>query len=293
MNAKFNLPDFIAADKAIGMLVNLKRSAPEVYLPHTEIASVFGNFPNSIWNGGGVAFGRSYDKNEIKSIIQYYNFELGLPLRFTFTNPLIDDRHTGDFFCNMIAECGHNGRNEILTSSPTLEKYLREYYPNYRYIRSIIGAEHQPYDTDEKYYMSVMRRNMNNNWEFLDSIPMEHRAHIEFLCTDPCPDNCPRLYTHYRDFARATLEFDKENPACECSMKQEKGRFYHHYATTQLKTFISREMIDRDYLPKGFNQFKISGRGSFTGVLSGALEYMIEPEYKIDVMQMIVGQYLN
>ena len=42
---------------------------------------------------------------------------------------------------------------------------------------------------------------MNNNWEYLETIPEDKRGKIEFLCTDPCPDNCPRIYTHYKNFA--------------------------------------------------------------------------------------------
>lgn len=290
MNAKFNLPDFIQADRPVSIYSNLKAEAPYIFLPNSEIASVFGIFPGAIWNGGGMSFGgqKIWTREEMKSIIEYYNFELHIPLRFTFTNPLLAQEHVYDTFCNVIAECGHNGYNEILVVSPILEAYLRERYPNYKYCRSIIGTREIPCDLSDKYDLTVMRRIKNNDWEFLEQIPQEKRHKVEFLCTDPCPDNCPRLYTHYRDFARGTLEFSTSDESQRCNMFEVKGRFKHHY-TTGLKTYISREMIDNEYLPRGFNQFKISGRGSFIGAMNGIVEYMIKPEYRQDVRDEIIS----
>ena len=282
MNAKFNLPDFVMGRPVYVTLCNWMNEYPEVFYPNTEIACVYGNFPGAIWNGGGINLGGQWTRNEIQEMIDFYNHTLHIPLRFTFTNPLIDERHLNDVYCNIIAECGHNGMNEILTSSIVLENYLREKYPKYKYGKSIIGTREEPVDLSNKYFLSVMRRRMNNNWEYLDTIPMELRHKVEFLCTDPCPDNCPRLYTHYRDFARAQLEL-QSGPECNCSMTDVKGTFQYHYAN-HLETHVSREMIDKEYLPRGFNQFKLSGRGSALGAITGALDYMIKPEYHLDAI---------
>ena len=280
MNAKFNLPDFVAGKPVYSVLGEWMNEYPEIFIPNTEIACIYGNFPGSIWNGGGMNFGGQFTRNEIQEMIDFYNHVLHIPLRFTFTNPLIDERHLNDVYGNIIAECGHNGMNEILTSSVILENYLREKYPNYKYGRSIIAAREEPIDLSDKYFLSVLRRRLNNNWEYLDTIPLELRHKVEFLCTDPCPDNCPRLYTHYRDFARAQLELNP-TPECACTMGAVKGVFQYHYSKT-LETHISREMIDKEYLPRGFNQFKISGRGSALGAIIGSIDYMIKPEYHAD-----------
>lgn len=288
MDALFNLPDFIAGRGVYTTLVDYSQQAKDFLLPNTGIACVYGNFPSCIWNGGGINVNGSWTKPQIQELIEFYNYGLHIPLRFTFTNPLIDERHLNDTYSNMIAECGHNGMNEILTSSPVLEKYLREKYPKYKFCRSIIGARDQAVDFSDKYYLSVCQRRMNNNWEFLESIPEEKRHKIEFLCTDPCPDNCPRLYTHYRDFARAQLEYLPGTPECACSMNEVKGIFSHKYMHG-LETYISREMIDKDYLPRGFNQFKISGRASAMGGIMGALNYMVNPEYRDDALSAFVA----
>ncbi len=287
MNAKFNLPDFIKGRPVYAILNDWMKNTPDILLPNTEIACVYGNFNSCIWNGGGTNFDKPQTKAEIMEYIDFYNNKLHIPLRFTFTNPLITERHLDDAYGNLIAECGHNGKNEILTSSIVLENYLRKKYPNYKYGHSIIASREEPIDLSDKYFLSVMRRRMNNNWNYLETIPEELRYKVEFLCTDPCPDNCPRLYTHYRDFARAQLEFNP-NEACNCTMSDAKGEFQYKYLRG-LETYISREMIDKEYLPRGFNQFKISGRGSALGAIMGTVNYMINPEYKDDAIAAFVS----
>lgn len=289
MNAKFNLPDFVKGRSTYSSLVEWSSKHSDFFRPNTEISCVFGNFAGCIWNGGGTNFvGPLATRKDVLDIVHFYNDNLHIPLRLTFTNPLIDERHLNDTYANMIAECCHNGYNEILTSSPLLESYLRKTYPNYKYCHSIIATRDEPIDLSDKYYLSVMKRRMNNNWEYLDTITPELRPKVEFLCTDPCPDNCPRLYSHYRDFARATLEFNP-NPSCGCTMLDVKGEFPTKYMKT-LETYISRETIDQEYLPRGFNQFKLSGRGSAMGGIIGALNYMINPEYRDDAMVMLVNR---
>ena len=289
MKAYFNMPEFFAAREMWGVYDYFRAKHPEIWIPDSEIACIFGNFPGAIWNGGGIDIGRNVPRAVVQDTFNYFNYELRIPLRLTFTNPLIGEEHCYDTYCNMIAECGHNGMNEILTSSPVLEQYLREKYPKYKFCRSIIASREEPVALDPKYHIEVMRRRMNNNFEYLDTIPMAQRPKIEFLCTDPCPDNCPRIYSHYRAFGRAQLEFDNSSPECECSMHGVKGDFPQLYAS-RLETHISREQIDKEYLPRGFNQFKISGRGSNIGPAVGIVDYMVKPEYQKDMFLNLTAQ---
>lgn len=290
MKAYFNMPEFFVTQELWSIYDNLRKEHPEIWIPDSEVACVFGNFPGAIWNGGGINIEGTVPRDIVQKCFDFYNYELKIPLRLTFTNPLIAEEHCYDTYCNMIAECGHNGMNEILTSSPVLENYLRKKYPNYKYCRSIIASREEPIALDNKYHIEVMRRRMNNNWDFLNTIPMDKRPKIEFLCTDPCPDNCPRIYSHYRAFARAQLEFQSSDE-CACSMDKVKGDFPTLY-TRSLETYISREMIDNNYLPNGFNQFKISGRGSPLGATMGIIDYMVKPEYQRDVMLLLLSPYI-
>lgn len=294
MKAKFSLPGFYSLRPVYEVFLNLINDYPEILLPNTEIDAIFGIFPNTLWNGGGSYFGHLVEKDEIQETINYYNQEWNIPLRFTFTNVFAGEDLISDRYSNLIAECGHNGKNEILTSNNQLEAYLRKTYPNYRYCRSIIAAHSQPYDlANGRYYISVMQRAKNNDWDYLNTIPQLDRSSIEFLCTDLCPDNCPRIYTHYRDLARAQLSFLYNDPRTECTMKEVKGTFPLHYWKTNCKTRIDRQMIDVDYLPKDFCRFKISGRGSPVKVVLLLAEYMIQPEYQQDVINLCLQDYCN
>lgn len=285
-----NVPDFVLGERCYTVLTHLQHDHPEIFYDDTKIVSVFGCFHGAIWNGGSIFLGGSETRQVIQDTIDHYNYNLKLPVRFTFTNSLITKDQCLDTYCNMIAECGHNGYNEILVVSPTLENYLRDKYPNYKYMRSIIAAENEPYKDDKKYDLTVMKRIKNNDWDYLDQIPQEVRHKIEFLCTDPCPDNCPRLYTHYRDYARAQIR-GQADESCACTMENVKGPFVNAYAKTQ-KTYIDRETILKEYLPRNFNQFKLSGRGNVTALILHAVEYMIKPEYHHDVLSIIFHKYL-
>lgn len=287
-----NMPDFLDGRLIYGATIDLMRDHPEAFYDDTRIASIFGCFPGCIWNGGSINFYPYWFKREIELLIRWYNEVLNIPLRFTFTNPLVQEKHLNDTYGNLIAELGHNGKNEILTSSRILENYLREKYPNYKYCSSIVGTDTEPYATDPHYGLVVMRRKMNNDWEYLDSVPMEHRHKIEFLCNDPCPDNCTRIYSHYRDLGRAQIEMDPASGKTECSMLEKRGTF-QRYNMHSLKAYISRDMILNDYLPKGYNQFKTSGRGNPWRMVHNICEYMVKPEYHEDVIDIILAPHLK
>ena len=190
----------------------------------------------------------------------------------------------------MLAELGHNGMNEIVVSDPKFEEYLRATYSNYKYVKSVIGTKDKPVFLDDKYYLSVMRRRMNNNWEYLETIPEDKRGKIEFLCTDPCPDNCPRIYTHYKNFARSQVTHGMIEHNMDCNMNGIKGNFSRH-SSHFLETYISREKILEEYLPRGFNVFKISGRYSPGAIIIGIVNYLIKPEYKTDVIEILISLY--
>ena len=287
----FNLPDFEMGVAIYNIVVKYQNLYPYIfYNPQDKINSVFGCYARALWNGGGVLLGAQgiCTVEGMKAMIDEYNNKMNIPLRFTFTNPLIEEKHCDDTFCNIIAETAHNGKNEILVVSPVLEEYLRKNYPNYKYIRSIVGSQNKPYDPDPKYYMSVMQRRMNNNWDYLDKIPVEHRNKIEFLCNDPCDDNCPRIYSHYLEYAKMQLSCERTKN-WKCS-----NRLDHPFAYQDLKireTHISRKMIEKDYLPKGFNQFKLSGRRNLSKIIDNIVTYMIKPEYHSDMYAILYKEY--
>lgn len=288
-----NMPGFYQCFSIYKELYVLKITAPYIFYEDTDISAIFDVFPGTIWNGGTLLKGIS-NSQEIKSIISFYNEVMNVPIRYTFTNPVLKPEHCYDTYSNLLAEAGHNGKNEILVSSPCLEEYLRKNYPNYKYCRSIIGAENTYYDEEQKYHLSVMKRSQNNKWEYLDTIPMEHRKNIEFLCTDLCPDDCPYIYSHYEEYGNATLEYvtsPNEKYHIKCLQNDKKTDFPFHNIVTNSNTYISREMIVNNYVPKGFEQFKCSGRTDPSFVIENVVSYLIKPEYHRDVRSILYHEY--
>jgi hypothetical protein len=82
---------------------------PEKFNDDYEIGSVYGTFPGAIWNGGRAVFG-VMSKKDIKLVLDNYN-KLGIPVRFTWTNSLLEEKHLNDTYCNLIMELANNGRN--------------------------------------------------------------------------------------------------------------------------------------------------------------------------------------
>ena len=297
MDAEFIMPDFLAGYDIYKYFYKLTNEYPEILIPNSKIYTIFGIFDNCLWNGGGYFFGNSIRREQAKEIIDFYNYELKIPLTFTFTNPMLKKQHYEDTYSNMIAEVGHNGKNCILVSDLEFEKYLRNTYPNYKYCRSIIATEYEPYALSSKYgpyAISVMQRKKNNDWKYLDTIPITDRQFIEFLCNDTCPDNCPRLYSHYKVLGQEQIEFTEQLDGHSCTMKPPLAQIFpYYYITHNLKTYISRRMIDEEYLPRGFCKFKCSGRGSSLNIIVNILDYLIKDEYRIDVLGLMLSHIMS
>lgn len=289
---KFNLPDFTTGFRIYEGLLEFKQNYPKVFRDGVEISSIFGNFNGNIWNGGSTYFGkRQLSCNEIDKVVEFYNSR-GVSLRLTCTNPMLEQTDIYDRYANAIVKCLHNGINEIVVTSPILEDYLRDKYPNFKFVKSIIGSYEENIDVslDDKYYMSCIKRIRNNNFEYLDKIPFEFRNKVEFLCNDPCPEVCPRLKTHYRQMGKSQLEA-RYSGAIGCSFYPLRDVLPNTFKMC-LKTSISYENIVENYLPRGFCNFKLSGRFNLPVIITNILQWLIEPEYCYDVLDGLLHKVL-
>ena len=278
----YYIPDFFWHYHVNIRLLELIQEYPFMFYDDFKIGAVFGNFPNCIWNGGGITFGRHVTLEEQKSISDSFN-AFGVPLRLTMTNLLVEDTDCQDRYANYIMENLNNGFNQVLVASPILEKQIREKYPEYPIVKSILSSEHQFYDDSDNYYMSVMRKHKNNDIEFLKSI--KNKDKIELLINETCEETCPRAYTHYLDFAQQQLYQDgKHDLNLDCSY----NRDFHYLKAKKSYLTISREQIKEIYEPMGFKHFKISGRGTHGGIVIDYANYMVKPEYKDDFISMMM-----
>ncbi len=289
MAVNFHIPDFMNHLYLNLLLVKNMELFPECWRDDIKIASVFGNFCGSVWNGGRYLGGNT-DPRAIAAIIQTLN-ERGIPLRFTFTNPLLKKEHLGDSFSNNLLRIADNGMNEVIVMSPLLEEYIRKNYPNYKITSStckqIEDIEGVKEELKKDYKYVVLDYNFNNKFDLLEQIPQEDRDRCEILVNACCQPNCPRRGEHYRQIGSEQireweykqnklnkLPFHAKEFPCSATNK-------NLYEITSYPTHVSPDAIYGRYVPMGFVNFKIEGRTvPDTNLLETYIYYMTKPEHR-------------
>ncbi len=274
----FYLPDFYDKYHLNVIVCDLLRMYPQYFYDDIKIGAVYGCFPNSIWNGGRVVLGGA-SKEEIDFTVEEYN-KRGIPIRYTFTNPLLEEKHLYDTYCNLCMEAANNGENEVIVNSPILEAYIRKEYPDYKVISSTtkcLTDVEQVKEEIQKEYSLVVLDNSFNNAEKAFTLP--HKEKYELVVNSYCRDACPNRKKHYEEIARAQLEFRSSAfPPCA---------YINQPIEEQMKKqgFITREQIYGKYKEAGFRHFKLDGRAfSEEKVLESYLYYLVKPEH-YDVMK--------
>lgn len=305
MEINFHIPDFTNHFHLNMVLINTLAKRPECFREGVRIASIFGNFAGSVWNGGRY-LGGTTDDEFVKNIAALINGK-GIPLRFTFTNPLLEKQHLGDGFCNRILRICDGGFNEVIVMSPVLEEYIRENYPKYKITSSTckqiedIESVNEELKKDYKYV--VLDYNFNNRFEELEKIPPEDRSRCEILVNACCTPHCKRRGEHYRQIGRnqiAAWEYKKNELFSSKPFVGEKFtcEFMNNglYQAKNYPTHVSPEAILEKYLPMGFCNFKIEGRTlPDIYVLEYYVYYMIKPEYqnelRLEMLRLLTGKY--
>lgn len=271
---QFYLPDFYDKFELNLVLVDMVRKYPECFNDNIQIGAVYGCFPNSIWNGGRVVLGGA-TKEEMDMIIEAFNTR-GVAIRYTFTNPLLKEKHLSDTFCNLCLEAANNGENEVIINSPLLEKYIRTNYPAYRFISSttkcLSSTDQVEKELEEDYSLIVLDNSFNNAEK---AFALTSKERYEFVVNSYCRDSCPNRARHYEEIGRAQLEFRSSHfPPCP---------FIHRPEAEQRKKrgFITREQLYGRYYEAGFRHFKIDGRAfSNERVIESYLYYLVRPNYQ-------------
>ncbi len=273
---KFFLPDFYKEGRNL-FIAKLLKENPEIFLADISIGAVYGCFPGSIWNGGRVSRGIA-TKDEMIDTVKAYE-KLGIPIRFSFTNPLIEPIHLLDTYCNMALSIADNGLNEVLVNSPILEEFIRTKYPGYKVnsstTKGISTMDALSAELDRDYAYVVPDTTLNHAPE-LFNLPQASRDRIELLVNSYCQDSCPNRRAHYEEVGRAQLEFDYGDFGY---CKHINRSFYETMAKN--KSFITVGELYDTYVPAGFSKFKLDGRGfKDEKVVESYVYYMIKDEYK-------------
>ena len=292
MRVRFHLPDFSGSFKLNLLFADMVKQHPEYFREGVEIASVYGVFPPCLWNGGRSQGGNS-DKAYMKAVIKEFN-DRGIPLRFTFTNLMLEKKHLSDERCNMMLNLANNGMNEVIVASQMLEDYIRRNYPKYKLTSStckrLDSEEALTAELGKDYNVVVADYDLNNRFDILEKLP--RKQDVELLVNACCQPKCPMRVQHYKDIRQAQIDFCahiKKYPNVPFDIAKSDPHNFRDcpyskrniYGIRDLPTHISPEAIWEKYVPMGFEQFKIEGRTASTlNKIETYLYYMAKPELR-------------
>lgn len=308
MKVKFHLPDFAVHYRTNLIFLTMLENCPHYFRDGLEIASIYGVFPPSLWNGGRTQGGDCTD-DFIKIVTNTFN-KKNIPLRFTFTNPVLEEKHLSDPFCNKVMDIANNGMNGVIVNSPLLEKYLREKYPNFKYTSStckrLNDGKALAEELKKNYDIVVVDYDLNHEYDVLETLPNKDKC--EFLVNAVCNPNCKLRSEHYKVIGQqqiAYCEFKKKHPSQDFDVHQypelveseaTKCRCVDRniFDVKKLKNTITPEEIWEKLVPMGFSQFKIEGRtASRLNLIETYIYYMIKPEYADEARFMLLYNLEN
>lgn len=268
------------------ILLNVMKDYPSRFKEGYNIGSVYGTFPGAIWNGGRAVFG-SACKSDIDKTIKMYNAR-GVPVRFTWTNSLLEEKHNNDTYCNLIMKLADNGKNQVLVNQPSLEEYIRREYPDYPVISSttkrLTTLAEVKAELAKDYHLVVLDYDLNHDEEVLAALePVADR--IELLVNEICTPGCKKRAEHYREESRSQLEFDKDT-YFQCPHQNAKRSFAE---CKKRPAFISNEEIG-SYIERGYVNFKIAGRGLSPEFLLDSYVYFLVKEEHAEFIRNKMNQ---
>ena len=118
-----------------------------------------------------------------------------------------------------------------------------------------------------------------------DSLPQEQKDKVEFLCNECCWVGCRDRKRCYENVSRKNLGEACPDHICTAPGAEEGYRFSKAMENPE---FIGIGDIQDVYMPMGFSNFKIEGRGLGSAlVLEFLLHYMTKPEYQLYVREAI------
>ena len=282
--AHFHLPGLFEFTELYSAFFSLWREHREWFYEFCDIASVYGAPSGCLWGGG--RFGGDDDVRETLALLKEY----GISPRLTFSNSLLREEHLGDPRCNELCRLTEAESGGVIVHSDLLLDYLRRRYPGLYFVSSTTKVL-----TDRRELLSELRREefrcvvpdfrLNGELELWQSLPEELRGKVEFLCNECCFFGCRDRKACYENVSRRALGEDCPEHICK-SPGGDRG--YRFSAAMDSPAFIGIGDIKDIYLPMGFSEFKLEGRGLGSAViLEFLLHYLTRPEYQLKVRESI------
>lgn len=281
--ARFHLPGLFEFYDFYRLFLPLFYEHREYFFEWADIASLYGAPADCIWGGG--RFGADADADKVLSLANEY----GISARLTFSNSLLREEHLSDRKCNMLCELFEkNGGNGVIIHSELLLDYLKKNYPDLYFVSSTtkVLTDFNDFSAElerDDFLYVVPDFRLNRQLDKLDVLSQEERDKVEFLLNECCYMGCKDRKACYENVSRRILGEECDEFICTAP-DGDKG--YLFSKAMKNPSFISREDICETYLPNGFSNFKIEGRGLGSALLlEFILYYMVKPEYQLNVRE--------
>lgn len=286
--AYYHLPGLFEFYELYKVFLPLFQEHREYFYDWCDIGSVYGAPADCIWGGGRAGFGDD-DARKVLDLMKEY----GISARLTFSNSLLREEHLLDKKCNALCRLFEETgdiQNGVIIHSDLLLEYLKKNYPNLYFVSSTTKVLTNFQDflkevkrEDFRYVVPDFR--LNKSFEQLNTLTQTEKDKVEFLCNECCWFGCRDRKRCYETVSRKNL--GENCPEYHCATPDaEEG--YRFSKAMKNPGFISTEDIRNVYLPMGFSNFKIEGRGLGSAlILEFLLYYMTRPEYQINVREKI------
>lgn len=258
----------------------------EYFYDWCDIGSIYGAPADCLWGGGRAGFGDA-DAVEVLALMREY----GISARLTFSNSLLTEEHLSDKKCNQLCALFEiPRRNGVIVYSELLVDFLKKNYPSLYLVSSttkVLTDFGQLLDEvnrgDFRYVVPDFR--LNKSFDKWRTLSQAQKDKIEFLCNECCFFGCKDRKLCYEVVSRKNLGEADTDFRCRAPGMAEGYRFSK---AMENPGFIGIEDIKNTYLPMGFSNFKIEGRGLGSAlILEFLLYYMTKPEYQLRVREAI------
>ena len=285
--AVYHLPGLFEFFELYRAFLPLYRAHSEYFYDWCRIGSIYGAPEGCLWGGGRVGQGDA-DPREVLALLRTH----GISARLTFSNSLLREEHLSDRRCNRLCalfEASHEPRNGVIVHSDLLLDYLKANYPQLSFISSttkvLTNFRQLRQELEREEFSAVVPDfRLNKAFDSLRALPQPLKDKTEFLCNECCSFGCRERRACYEAVSRKNLG----EPAEHICTAPGASAGYRFSSAMETPGFLSVGAIRNVYLPMGFSNFKLEGRGRGSAMLlEFLLYYLTKPAYRLHVREAI------
>lgn len=289
--AHYHLPGLFEFYELYKVFLPLFREHRKWFYEWCDIGSIYGAPSDCLWGGGRAAFGDA-DVDDVMGLMR----EFEISARLTFSNSLLKEEHLKDKKCNKLCEkfencvSGPATRNGVIVYSDLLAKYLKEKYPELYLVSSTtkVLTDFDDFEAElnrPEFDFVVPDFRLNKILDSLRNLPKLQKEKVEFLCNECCDFGCKNRKICYENVSRKNLGEEIADHKCS---SPDAASGYRFSLAMKNPAFIGVQDILETYLPMGFSNFKLEGRGLGSAViLEFLLYYLTKPEHQLEVREAI------